>query len=71
LLLPKARSNSGAKMLSYSTIKIWSNIPLETKNKPFWTLFTAEYKMCYLGNKNVLIFFFVRVHLTRCIDLIT
>ena len=31
--LPKARSNSGAKMIKHSAIEIWSRIPLEIKNK--------------------------------------
>jgi len=42
--LPKARSNSGARILKYSAIELWSKIPLEIKNKPCLTLFTAEYK---------------------------
>ena len=43
-VLPKARSNSGAKMLKHSAIEIWSNIPLEIKYKSCLTLFTSEYK---------------------------
>jgi len=31
--LPKACSNSGAKMIKYSAIEIWSKIPLEIKIK--------------------------------------
>jgi len=31
--LPKARSNSGAKMIKHSAIEIWSRIPLEIKHK--------------------------------------
>jgi len=42
--LPKARSNSGAKMIKYSVIKIWSKIPPEIKNKMCLALFLAEYK---------------------------
>jgi len=36
--LPKARSNSGAKMIKYSAIEIWSKIPLQIKNKPYSAL---------------------------------
>ena len=43
-VLPKARSNSGAKMIKYSAIEIWSKIPPEIKNKTCLALFLAEYK---------------------------
>jgi len=36
--LPKARSNSGVKMLKCSATKIWSNISLDIKNKSCLTL---------------------------------
>jgi len=42
--LPKARSKSGAKMVKYSTIEMWSTIPSEIKNKTCLALFSAEYK---------------------------
>ena len=42
--LPKARSNSGAKMIKYSAIEIWSKISPEIKNKTCLALFLAEYK---------------------------
>ena len=42
--LPKARSNSGAKMIKFSGIEIWSKVPLEIKNKQCLALFSAEYK---------------------------
>jgi len=42
--LPKARSNSGAKMTKHSAIQIWSRIPLEIKIKTCLTLFLEEYK---------------------------
>jgi len=42
--LPKARSNSGAKMIKYNAIEIWSKIPQEIKNKTYLALFLAEYK---------------------------
>jgi len=42
--LPKARSNSDAKMIKHSAIEIWSRIPLEIKNKTCSTLFLEEYK---------------------------
>jgi len=37
--LPKARSNSGSKMMKHSAIEIWSRIPLEIKIKCFGTFF--------------------------------
>ena len=43
-VLPKARSNSGAEMMKYSAIEIWSKIPPEIKNKTCLALFLAEYK---------------------------
>ena len=43
-VLPKARSNSGAKIIKYSAIEIWSKIPPEIKNKTCLALFLAEYK---------------------------
>jgi len=42
--LPKARSNSGAKMINHSAIEIWSRIPLEIKNKTCLALSSEEYK---------------------------
>jgi len=42
--LLKARSNSGAKMIRYSAIEIWSKIPSEIKNKTCLALFAAENK---------------------------
>jgi len=42
--LPKARSNSRAKMIKYRAIEIWSKIPPKIKNKTFLPLFLAEYK---------------------------
>ena len=42
--LPKARSQSGAKMIQYGAIEIWSKIPPEIKNKTCLALFLAEYK---------------------------
>ena len=42
--LPKARSNSGAKMTKRSAIEIWSRIPLKIKNKTCLALFSEEYK---------------------------
>jgi len=44
IALPKARSNSGAKMIKYSAIEYWSTIPPEIKNKTCLALFLAEYK---------------------------
>jgi len=40
----KARSNSGAKMIKYSAIGIWSKIPPEMKNKTCLAIFLAECK---------------------------
>jgi len=48
--LPKARSNSGAKMIKYSAMEIWSKIPPEIKNKTCLALFLAEYKKYVLLN---------------------
>jgi len=42
--LPKARSNSGAEMIKFSAIEIWSRIPSEIKNETCLALFSAEYK---------------------------
>ena len=42
--LPKPRSNSGAKMITYRAIEICSKIPPEIKNKTCLALFLAEYK---------------------------
>jgi len=42
--LPKARSNSSANMIKYSSIKIWSKIPPVTKNKTCLAVFLAEHK---------------------------
>ena len=42
--LPKARSNSSAKMIKHSAIEIWSRIPLEIKNETCLALFLQEYK---------------------------
>ena len=42
--LPKARSNSGAKMAKHSAIEIWSRIPFEIKNKTRLAVFSEEYK---------------------------
>jgi len=42
--LPKARANSGAKMIKYSAIEIWSKNPPEIKSKTCLALFLAEYK---------------------------
>ena len=42
--LPKARSNSGAKMIKCSALAIWSKIPPEIKNKTCLAHFLAEYK---------------------------
>jgi len=42
--LPKARSNSGAKIIKCNAIEIWSKIPPEIKNKTCLALFLAEYK---------------------------
>jgi len=46
--LPKARSNSGAKMIKYSAIEISSKIPSEIKNITCLALFSAKYKKCVL-----------------------
>jgi len=48
--LPKARSNSGAKMIKYAAIEIWSKILPEIKNETCLALFLAEYKKYVLLN---------------------
>jgi len=45
--LPKARSNSGVKMIKYSAIEIWSKIPPEIKIKRVWHFFWQS-----IGNMN-------------------
>ena len=40
----KARSNSGAEIIKYNAIEIWSKIHSEIKNKTCLALFAAEYK---------------------------
>jgi len=55
--LPKARSNSGAKMLKYSAIEIWSRLPLEIRNKTCWHFFGGLYEirnMYNSDNRNIL-----------------
>jgi len=42
--LPKAHSNSGAKMIKYSAIKISSKIPSEIKNITCLALFASKCK---------------------------
>ena len=44
--LPKGHSTSGSKMIKYSAVEIWSEIPLEIKYKPCLTHFIAQYKKC-------------------------
>jgi len=39
--LQNARSNSGAKMIKFSSVEIWSKIPLEIKNKACLALFLS------------------------------
>jgi len=56
--LPKARSNSGAKMIKRSAIEIWSRIPLEIKNKTcLVTFFGGVYEIRNVynsDNRNIL-----------------
>jgi len=42
--LPNAPSNSGAKMIKYSAIEIWSRNPSEIKNQTCLALFSEKYK---------------------------
>jgi len=42
--LPKARSNSGAKMIKFSAIETLSKIPSEIRNITCLALFAAKYK---------------------------
>jgi len=53
--LPKARSNSGAKMIKHSAIEIWSRSLLEIKNKTCLVLFSGSIRnMCNSDNRNIL-----------------
>jgi len=45
--LPKARSNSGAKMIKQSAIEIWSKIPPEIKKKHVWYFFWQSIRNMY------------------------
>jgi len=61
--LPKARSNSCAKIIKHNAIKIWSRIPLEMKNKRFWALFLQNIRnMYYSAAKNKFCVLFIGVH---------
>jgi len=62
LKLPKACSNSGAKMIKFSGIVIWSKIPLEIKNS-VWDCFQRK-KMYYSATTNIVCFLFIRVQKT-------
>jgi len=42
--LPKARSNSGAKMIKFGAIETLSKIPSEIRNITCLALFAAKYK---------------------------
>jgi len=52
--LSKACLNSGAKMIKYSAIVIWSKSPLETKNKPYLALLAAESKNRYYSASRII-----------------
>ena len=53
--LPKARSNSGAKMIQHSAIEIWSRIPSVTKIKRVWHFFRRSLRNMYNSdNGNIL-----------------
>jgi len=45
--LPKARSNSGAKIIKHSAIEIWSRIFSEVKNKTCLALFSESIMNMY------------------------
>jgi len=52
--LPKARSNSGARMIKYSAIEISSKIPSEIKNTlPFMTKQRSQFGCGYLQTAQV------------------
>ena len=64
---PKARSKSGAIMIQYSAIEIWSKILPEVKIKTCLALFLAEYKKyVLLSYKNHILccFYFIVAHIT-------
>ena len=53
--LPKARSNSGAKMIKHSAIEIWSRTPSEIKIKRVWHFFRRSIRNTYNSdNRNIL-----------------
>jgi len=63
---PKARSNSGAKMIKCSAIEIWSKIPPEIKNKTCLALFQAEYKKyVLLSYKNHILCFYLMLYIKQ------
>ena len=62
-VLPKARSNSGAKMLKYSAIEIWSKSHAEIKIKRVWHFFWQSIRnMYYSATRTILVFLFIVVH---------
>ena len=59
LALPKARSNSGAKMITYSAIEIWSKIPPEIKNKTCLALFWQSIGNMYYSAARTILYVFI------------
>jgi len=57
--LLKARSNSGAKMIKYSAIEIWSKIPPEIKNKTCLHFFWQSIKNMYYSATITIFYVFI------------
>ena len=57
--LPKARSNSGAKMIKYSAIEIWSKIPPEIKNKRVWHFFWQSIRNMHYSATRTIFYVFI------------
>ena len=70
--LPKARSNSSAKMIKYSAIEIWSKIPPEIKNKTCLALFRQCTRIIYYSATRTIFYVFIYYCTqSKWIDLIT
>jgi len=71
-VLPKAHSNSGAKIIKYSAIEIWSKIPPEIKNKTCLALFLEKYSirnMYYSATRTTFYVFIYCCTYSKWIDL--
>jgi len=57
--LPKARSNSGAKMIKCSAIEISSKIPPEIKIKRVWHFFWQSIRNMYYSTTRTIVYIFI------------